>query len=91
MRGYCYLDADAVLVYKPAEYIEVDNPLFWRDNEPFILEVWKFDTDNLASMYQMYSRFKVLRLTSQSVLDFSKSIGFSIETLKAYSKNESGL
>jgi hypothetical protein len=87
MRGYCFLDLEGNLVYKPAEYIEIDNPKFWQDNDPFILEIWKFDTSDVSSMYRMYSKFKVLRLNSTLVLEFTKAIGFNIDTLKAY-KNE---
>jgi hypothetical protein len=87
MKGYCYLDTEGRLNYKPKEYIDVENPLFWQNNGPFILAVWKFDTEDLSAMYRMYSRFKVLRLRSEDVLEFSKTINFQVETLKQYASN----
>lgn len=88
MKGYAYLDVDGLLFYKPAEYIEYDNPGFWKDNEPFILIVWKFDTEDKDSMLRMYTRFKTLKLKTQPVREFSSSINFNVESL---STNENSI
>ena len=87
MKGYCYLDVEGTLNYKSCDYIDIENPCFWRDNDPFILMVWKFDTDDLSSMYKMYTRFKTLELKSDPVIEFSKTINFDIKTLKEYARS----
>jgi hypothetical protein len=84
MKGYAYLDNDGLLYYRPARYIDEENPGFWRDNAAFVLVVWKFDTDDIDSMYRMYSRFKTLKLNNQMVLDFSSGIGFDHKKLSEY-------
>ena len=43
VKGYCYLDTDGKLNFRTAEYIEVDNPMFWAENDAWILAVWKFE------------------------------------------------
>lgn len=87
MKGYAYLDNEGGVFYKPAEYIDLDNPGFWKDNEYLILLVWKFDTDDMSSMHRMYTRFKTLKLKSQTIIDFSSSIGFNIESLSTYASS----
>ena len=84
VKGYCYLDTDGGLNFRSEEYIDFDNPKFWEDNDAWVLLVWKFDTDNPVSMLSMYNRFKSLKLKQQDVLEFSKSIGVSIEDLKRH-------
>ena len=84
VKGYCYLDTDGKLNFRTAEYIEVDNPMFWAENDAWILAVWKFDTANPSSVLAMFNRFKSLKLKQQDVLEFSKSIGVTIEDIKAY-------
>lgn len=84
MIGYCFLNAEGILGFRTKEFIETDMPNFWQDNINFILSVWRFDTEDLSSMYQMYARFRELKLKSSDVLDFSKSINFDIKSLKGY-------
>jgi hypothetical protein len=87
MRGYAYLDADGALMYKPADYIEEDNPGFWMQNEGLIMMVWQFDTADFSSMHRMYSRFKTLKLSNQAVLEFSSTIDFDIKQLTEYANS----
>jgi hypothetical protein len=87
MKGYAYLDVEGGLHYKPASYIDNDNPAFWMDNSYLILIVWKFDTEDLSSMLQMYSKFKELKLKSDVVLNFSTAIKFNIASLTSYANS----
>lgn len=87
MRGYAYLDLDGTLNFKPSTYVDYENPGFWKENEFLITLVWRFDTDDMSSMYAMYSRFKSLKLKSQTVLEFSQAINFDIEKLTAYANS----
>jgi hypothetical protein len=76
MRGYVYLDLDRQLVFKPAEYIESDNPYFFSQNSHLIVKKWKFDMSDETSMENMFRNFKDLALPTSSVRDFADSIGF---------------
>lgn len=83
MKGFCFLDLESKLNYRTKEFID-DSPGFWQDNADYILMVWPVDTEDNAVMLKMYQKFKALKLKQQDVLDFTKSIGYSIEAVKAY-------
>jgi hypothetical protein len=46
------------------------------------LKFWKFDTDDRDTMRTVFQAFKDLKLSQREVLDFAKSIGFEISTLR---------
>lgn len=83
MKGYAYVDIDANLVLKNPEYIETDNPLFWRENLHLIIKWWKFDTEDLSSMRTMLTQMKDLQLKAHIVTPFLEAINFDISTLRA--------
>jgi hypothetical protein len=87
MRGYAFLNADGNLSFRTEEYIVTENPLFWKDNQDFIIQVWRFDTEDTSSMYQMLKSFKFLRLKSDKVLSFIESIKFDMQKVKDYAAN----
>lgn len=86
MKGYAFLDADFRLQYRTQNYIEVDNPYFWQQNQHEILRKWKFDTDEIDSMHYMFRQIRDIfvgsKLSPQTVKDFCSMIGFDIKTLK---------
>jgi hypothetical protein len=86
MKGYAFLDVDFRLQYRSKEYIEVDNPFFWQQNKYDILNKWKFDTDDLDSMFFMFRQirdvFRGSKLSQETVKDFCKIIGFDMKVLK---------
>lgn len=87
MKAYCYLDVEGTLVIKTAEYIEMDNPAFWKINDHFILRVWKFDTEDMSSIHRMFTGFKELKLSADLVKRFADSINIHIPDLKAYASS----
>lgn len=89
MKGYVYLDLDNVLVYKPLEYIESDNPYFFSQNQHLIVKKWKFDTEDFSSMETLYRSFADLKIDVSRVLDFSQCINFHPSMLKALKDNAS--
>jgi hypothetical protein len=93
MKGYGFLDADGKMQYRTQEYIEQDNPFFWQQNTHDIIRTWKFDTDDLDSMYNMFRQvrdiFRTYKYGQQTVVDFCSMIGFDIKLLKDANKIQS--
>lgn len=83
MRGYAYLDLDGNIVVKSPTYIETENPLFFSENSEYIVQLWRFDTDDLVSMRNMLLQFKSLQLKVHQVQPFLESIGFELSRLKS--------
>ncbi|MNK09964.1 hypothetical protein D3C87_279740 [compost metagenome] len=81
MIGYAYLDFDGNLVHKTKRYIEEDDPLFWQNNRNLIVDKWRFDTEDMGSMINMFRRIKDRKIPNQTVVDFAKSISFDLNTL----------
>jgi hypothetical protein len=90
MKGYAFIDMDFNLQYRTAEFIEVDNPFFWQQNKDFILRKWKFDTEDLSSMYFMFNQlreiFKGQNASATTVENFCTMIDFNTKLLKDANK-----
>jgi hypothetical protein len=86
MIGYAFLDSDTRLQYRTQHYIEVENPYFWQQNKGYILQKWKFDTDDLASMFLMFRQIREIflgaKLSPEHVVEFCNMIGFDTKQLK---------
>lgn len=82
MKGYVYLDPEGNLIYKDKDYIDNINPLFWTENEYFVLRVWTFDTEDDDSMWNAFLGFRNLQLKGHVVQNFCKSVGFDLEAFK---------
>lgn len=83
MKGYVYLNPEGDLVYKDKNYIENVNPMFWTENEFFVLRVWMFDTEDDDSMWRAFLGFKNLKLKGFVVQNFCKAIDFDLEGFKS--------
>lgn len=76
MIGYAYLDIDGILYYKSAEYIDTENPNFWFENGEVVVEKWKFNTDNRATMVAMFVAFQRLMLKDLVVQSLLQTINY---------------
>ena len=59
-----------------------DNPYFMPDNYDMILKFWKFDTEDKDLMLRIFRDFRDMKLSQREVLDFAKSIGFDVSSLR---------
>jgi hypothetical protein len=86
MKGYAFLDADFKLQFRHKEYIDLDNPFFWQQNNAEILRKWEFDTENIESMHYMFRQlrdiFRGSKLSQQTIKDFCVMVNFDIKVLK---------
>lgn len=86
MIGYAFLDSDSRLQYRTQKFIEVDHPHFWQENKYYILRKWKFDTDDLQNMHNMFRQireiFQSSKLSPELVVEFCQMIGFDTKQLK---------
>lgn len=80
MKGYAYVDFDNNVVYKTWEYIQQDNPMFWKDNELFIQKAYMFDTENRDVMKLMFTSMRGLGIKDRVIMELSEAIGFDIST-----------
>lgn len=79
---YAYLDRDYNLSYRSQSYIEVEDLLFWQNNEAIIHQIWKLDTDNDEIMYRFFSGLRKYSITTQVVTDFCRNINYDLDVLK---------
>lgn len=89
MKGYAYLDLDNNLVYKPAEYIDSDNPYFFIQNSHLVVKKWKFDTQDFTSMENMLRSFTDLKIDVSRTLEFLQCISFHPNDLKTLKQDAS--
>ena len=52
------------------------------DNYDMILKFWKFDTEDKDLMLRIFRDFRDMKLSQREVLDFAKSIGFDVSSLR---------
>lgn len=81
MRGVVFLTVDHTISWRSKDTLD-ENPSFVRDNYHFILQSWPFDTEDDECMRRVLSAFSNLKLSQREVLDFAKSIGLDIASLK---------
>jgi len=87
MKGYAFLDNEGNIGFRVGDYIDNINPGFWQDNIYLIIKTWSFDTENMSTMYSMYSQFRSMKLKSQAVLEFSSLINFDPGKLSTYASS----
>jgi hypothetical protein len=81
MKGIVFLTVESNISWREQTMLD-ENPYFMPDNYDLILKFWKFDTDDRDTMRTVFQAFKDLKLSQREVLDFAKSIGFEISTLR---------
>lgn len=81
MKGIVFLTVESSIAWREQTSLD-DNPYFMPANYDLILKSWKFDTDDKDSMLRVFREFRDLKLSQREVLDFAKSIGFDISSLR---------
>lgn len=83
MKGVAFLDVDGELGFRSQEFLDYEDPKFMTNNHTFILKAWRFDTDDINSMLDMFRCIRDMRLTTiPAATAFAKSIGFDLARLK---------
>lgn len=81
MIGIVFLTVDGLLSWRSKQMLD-ENPSFAKDNYDLILKLWNFNTDDLGVMRRVFGAFRDMKLGQREVLDFARSIGFDISTLR---------
>jgi hypothetical protein len=81
MIAYLYIDWDCNFVHKTQDYIETDNPFFWKENEHLIQQAFKIDTDNSSTMKLCFSRAQALGIKPAQIKQMAEQIGFDITSI----------
>lgn len=86
--GYAYLDMDKRMNFKPKEYIAVENPGFWQQNQAYIVKVWPIDTDDIRDMHYIFTQLRdSYKLDSSRLIDFANCINFDMNRLGQYKRD----
>ncbi|HXP50223.1 MAG TPA: hypothetical protein VN922_09730, partial [Bacteroidia bacterium] len=66
---------------KTWDYIETDNPFFWKENEHLIQQAFKVDTDEPDTIKFCFSRAQALGVKPSQIKQTAEQIGFDINLI----------
>ena len=82
MKGYLFCAKAKFLDYRTERFIEYEDPGFIGREVRTIEAFWKFDTESMDSMIDLFSRLRLCKVDNREVNAFCNAIGFDFEKFK---------